>query len=173
MDYMFMNSEDCDQEETGEDRGMPILVMSDQDSGVCFSSVVPKKGSHPYAIMRVSNDLAILGHEKLILMSDGEPAIKSLKEAVQADSSMKIEVSGRTGAPREQIIKEESPAYDSRSNGYIESVIKSIQGKIRTMKDALESRLGLKIRDEHPSLPWLVRHAGFIRSRFHIDESGR
>ena len=123
--------------------------------------------------MRVGNDLAILGHEKLILQSDGEPAIKSLKGAVQADSSMKIEVSGRTGAPRDQIIKEESPAYDSRSNGYIESVIKSIQGKIRTMKDALESRLGLKIKDEHPSLPWLVRHAGFIRSRFHIDESGR
>ena len=75
--------------------------------------------------------------------------------------------------PRDQIIKEESPAYDSRSNGLIESVIKSIQGKIRTMTDALESRLGIKIKDEHPSLPWLVRHAGFIRSRFHIDESGR
>ena len=44
VDYMFMNSEDCHQEEIGEDRGMPILVMSDQDTGMCFSSVVPKKG---------------------------------------------------------------------------------------------------------------------------------
>ena len=90
-----------------------------------------------------------------------------------ADSSMKIEVSGRQGEPRDQIIKEESPAYDSRSNGYVEAVIKSVQGKIRTMKDALESRIGIKIRDDHPSLPWLIRHVGFIRSIFHVDETGR
>ena len=114
-----------------------------------------------------------LGYEQVILKSDGEPAIKALKEAVQTDSSMKIEVSGRQGEPREQIIKEESPACDSRSNGYIESVIKGIQGKIRTMKDALESRIGIKLKDDHSSLPWLIRHAGFIKSRFNIDESGR
>ena len=61
LDYMFMNTEDGGQEESEEDRGMPIMVMSDQATGMCFSSVVPKKGVHPYAVLRVSNDLAIFG----------------------------------------------------------------------------------------------------------------
>ena len=92
VDYMFMNSSDDKQDEDSSDQGMPILVMHDDKTGMTFSTVVPQKGVHPYASVRVSNDLSILGHEKIILKSDGEPAIKALKEAVQADSSMKIEI---------------------------------------------------------------------------------
>ena len=137
-----------------------------------FSSLVPRKGAHAYAVVRVCNDLSILGHEKVFLRSDGEPALKSLKEAVQCESSMKIELTGRAGGPRDQVGKEESCAYDSRSNGFIESQIRRIQGQIRTMKGALESRLGIKIKDNHECLPWLIRHASFIRSRLIEGSSG-
>ena len=97
--------------------------------------------------------------------SDGEPALRSLKEVVQADSSMKIELSGRRGDKRDQVIKEESCAYDSRTNGYIESKIRRVQGQIRAMKDALESRLGCKIKEDHECLPWFISHTSFLRSR--------
>ena len=110
---------------------------------------------------------------KLILKSDGESAIMALKEAVQAESSMRIEVSGRSGADSSRILKEESPAYDSRSNGVIESRIRQVQGLIRALKDALESRIGSKIKEDHICLPWLIRHAGFLRSRLKVDSSGR
>ena len=170
---MFMNSGEEHDQEGHSDPVMPILVMHDEKSGMTFSTVVPNKGLHPYAIVRTCNDLSLLGYEQITLKSDGEPAIKALKEAVQADSSMKIELSGRQGKPLGQIIKEESPAYDSRSNGRIESVIKSIQGQVRTMKDALESRMSMKIKDDHPCLPWMIRHAGYLRSRFHVGDTGR
>ena len=107
-----------------------------------------------------------------MLRSDGEPALKALKEAIQAESSMKIEVTSRTGSRREQVIKEESCAYDSRSNGFIESKIRRVQGQIRTLKDALEHRLSMKVRSEHECLPWLIRHAGFLRSRLIVGKSG-
>ena len=103
MDYMFMTSkhkgnkdevkdEDCaDQDE----KGLPILVISDHETGMTFASVVQKKGAHPYSVLRVCNDLALLAHPKLILKTDGEPAIQALKEAVQAESGLKIEVDKR------------------------------------------------------------------------------
>ena len=108
---------------------MPILVMCDQLTEVTFCSLVPKKGAQAYAIMRACNDLSMLGHEKIVLRSDGEPALKALKEAIQAESSMKIEVTAGSSSKREQVIKEESCACDSRSNGFIESKIRRIQGQ--------------------------------------------
>ena len=45
-------------------RGMPILVMIDHGTNMCFSSVVPKKGVHAYAVVRICNDLSLLGHSK-------------------------------------------------------------------------------------------------------------
>ena len=45
--------------------------------------------------MRVGNILTMLGHSRMILKSDQEPAIRALKEAAQADSSLKLEVQGR------------------------------------------------------------------------------
>ena len=173
IDYMYMKSQRTDdQEEEDDQESMPILVMSDQKIEMTFSSLVPKKGVHAYAIMRVCNDLSYLGHERIVIRPDGEPALRSLKEVVQTDPSMKIELSGRKCDKRDQIIKEESCAHDSRTNGYIESKIRRVQGQIRAMKDALESRLGCKIKDDHECLPWLIRHASFLRSRLVEGSSG-
>ena len=173
LDYMFLTSGEEREEEDEEKSGMPILVALDQESGMTFSSVVPKKGANAYAIVRLCNDLSLLGHAKLVLKSDNEPAIISLKEAVQADSSLKIEISGRKGDKSDQVIPEESCAYDSRSNGRIESAINRVQGIVRSLKHALESRVGTKIKSDHECLPWLIRHAGFLRSRFKVDDTGK
>ena len=77
--------EATDKEEDKEkEHGMPTLVMIDDKSDMAFSSVVPKKGVMPYAVMRIANDISLLGHPKVILKSDNEPAILALKEAVKA-----------------------------------------------------------------------------------------
>ena len=68
---------------------------------------------------------------KYMLKSDQEPAVVELK-----------------GLPKrsrdDEIIMEESPADDSRSNGYVERAAQAVQDQIRTMKSALEGRLGRK-----------------------------
>ena len=154
---------------------MPILIMVDHGCSMAFSSVVPRKGVHAYAVVRACNDLALLGHSKIILKSDNEPAILALKEAIKAESSQKIELTGRLNQDRKQdvIIPEESPAYDSRSNGKVEATIRWVQGQIRTMKSGLESRIGQEAKANHNSIPWLVRHATWIRNRFKIGTDGK
>ena len=84
MDYMFMD----DTQNEGEEKGMPILVAKDinQDgtgTGMIFAYVVPQKGVQPYAVKTLAGIVAQLGHQEVILRSDGEPAIVALKEAVK------------------------------------------------------------------------------------------
>ena len=51
IDYAFMH-DDRDKKEDSE-RGMPIIVMKDDDTKIKFARVVPKKGVDPYAVDRI------------------------------------------------------------------------------------------------------------------------
>ena len=75
--------------------------------------------------------MAQLGHQELILRSDGEPAIVALKEATKNERN-------------ERIVIESSPVKESRSNGAIEAAVQQVQGQFRTMKDALETNIGAR-----------------------------
>ena len=181
LDYMFMHSqkeEDPSQEKsTGMDTS-PILVMIDHQTTFGFSSVVPSKGVNPYAVHRLNEDLNFLGHRSINLKSDGESSIKALKEAVRARVAGTIEVNSsesEPGQPEElaQVIVEESAAYDSKSNGRVESYGKRVQGIIRSMKDGLEFRLGERIEAEHMLLAWLVQHASWCLNRFKVGSDGK
>ena len=61
---------------------------------------------------------------------------------------------------------EESPVEESRSNGHTERALQAVQDQTRTMKSALEGRIGEEVRPEHPGLPWLVMHSANIINRY-------
>ena len=63
--------------------GMLALVMIDGSSGMRSSSLVPRKGVRPSSVVRVSNGLRLLGHIKIALKSDNEPALRASKDVVQ------------------------------------------------------------------------------------------
>ena len=76
LDYTFMH----ESQNKHEEKGMPILVIKDikQDdtgTGMIFAQVVPQKGVQPFAVKTLAGVVAQLGHQELILRSDGEPAI--------------------------------------------------------------------------------------------------
>ena len=120
MDYGFMT-----EEGDGEEEVMPMLVMHDRDTKMKFAHIVPNKGVHPYAVARVTKDLELLGHTELILKSDGEPAIVSLKQAVKNELAGIINTEDqeeeRIKSKVTRAIPEESPVGDSQSNGEAET----------------------------------------------------
>ena len=121
LDYMFMHESQMAEEE----RGMPILVTKDAASkkgtGMVSARVLPAKGVNRYAVSNLASEIAKLGHNEMVLKSDGEPAIIALKQAVKMERS-------------ERIVLEESPVKESRSNGVIENAIQQVQGQIRATK---------------------------------------
>ena len=91
------------------------MVIKDRKIRTIRARVVPQKGNHWYGIKVLTGVLESLGHSKIILKSDQEPARLSLKDAVKSET-------------RINLVLEESPEYESRSNGEVERAIQKIQG---------------------------------------------
>ena len=120
-----------------------------------FAHVLPNKGVNDYAVQVVIKDLERLGHKRIILKNDQEPAVMALRAAVKARSSV-------------EIVPEESPAYESASNGEIKSTIRTIQDQIRTIKDDLECRIGARLGKDENVVTWMVTHAAETTNRYHV-----
>ena len=155
IDYMFMG----DQQGREEEKGMPTLVMKDRRTKVLWARVVPAKGVNAHAVKQLAKQITLLGHKRILFKSDGEAAIKALKGAVKNELNVDV-------AP------EESPVGDHAANGDVESAVRQVQGQIRTMKDALESRYGERIARDSHILPWLVMHAAATITRYRKDADG-
>ena len=144
-----------------EDQGLlPVLVMVDQTTGCTFSAVVTK-GVNPYALHTVTEGLKFLGRQgKAILMTDGEHAIKALAEA--AAKEMK------------GLQLQHAPKGSHASNGAAERAILEVARQVRTLVHALETRYpGYRLKTEGHVFPWLVRHAGWLITRFLVKDDGR
>ena len=125
VDYIWLKGKKGDGDD--ENKGNPILVMRCSQSKLTWSKVVLRKGVEPYSVKFACDMMAFSGHRKVILKSDGESSITALKDAIKAtcDVSMGVEV---------------SPMGDSQANGEVERAIQTVQGQVRTMKSALDSK---------------------------------
>ena len=79
FDYMSMH----DDQFEGEERGIPILVAKDRKKRVIRARVIPQKGAHWYGIKVGSTIVDSLGYKRVVLKSDQEPAILSMKEGIK------------------------------------------------------------------------------------------
>ena len=104
-------------------------------------------------------DLKWLGHTRIMLRSDNEPAI--LKLLSETFKDLRVEAV-------EQASENHPPAYDPSSNGEIENACRRLGGKLRTMKLDLESRLGRKMPVTHPAFAWVVEHAADLVSNVQV-----
>ena len=140
--------------------GQPILVLKTRNTQVVAASVVPVKGAHAHSVDLIVKFLKFVGERKVILKSDQEPAILALKDAVMAHSE--FNVSG-----------EESAVGDHSGNGAIEQAVQRVQGQTRVLKEALPARYDFKVDPAHVCLPWLIRHAAAVITRFQVGQDGR
>ena len=68
---------------------------------------------------------------------------------------------------------ETSAAYDKQSKGEVEQVVQEVQAQARTMRLALESRIGRQVHPSGNYFPWLVKHASLLINIFRRGEDGR
>ena len=55
----------------------------------------------------------------------------------------------------------------------IERGIQAVEGQSRTVKSAIEARLGERIPSDHDVIPWLVEYAAVPLNRCHVEEGGK
>ena len=72
-----------DEEEAEKEGQTPILVIKDCHSKALFAHACPCKGAHEAVVARVVSDLDMLGYKRVLVRTDGEPAILDLWNKVK------------------------------------------------------------------------------------------
>ena len=112
------------------------------------------------AVEHVSKALTYLGYKRIVIRSDGEASLVAFLKAVIK----------RWGG---EVVPEHSPVGDPQSNGAAEMAVGQMKGHIRTLKDALDTRIGAPLPESHPLLTWMARHASHTYRLFHRGPDGR
>ena len=68
---------------------------------------------------------------------------------------------------------EESPVGEHKSNGEVENTAQVIQGQLRTPRLGLQSRYQTRLRGDHPIMPRVIKHAAFVINVCKVGEDGR
>ena len=72
-----------------------------------------------------------------------------------------------------QAILGNSPVRSSGSNGIVERAIKEIEYHVKSMKSALDERLGTSIGATSNILAWLIEFSGVIINRYLVSKDGK
>lgn len=99
-----------------------------------------------------------VGRAEGILQSDKEVSLRMLLSKVAAEM----------GGLRVRT----SPAYSSGSLGAVERFHQTLQAQMRVLLLALQ-KIGMKLQNDSPLLPWLVRHAAWLVGRYLIHATDR
>ena len=128
-----------------------------------WAMLVLRKGTEfPWIVKRAAKFIDQLGHNRATLRCDNEPAIEALARDIAE-------------APQEgnQTVPERPPVGVSQSNGIIERTVGLVVGKARTLKSALEHRIGVKVPLDARILCWLVEFAAYLMDRCDIGSDGK
>ena len=66
------------EEEAERDGQTPIIVLKDCKSKAIFAHACPRKGAHEAVVSRIVSDLNSMGDRRILVRTDGEPAILDL-----------------------------------------------------------------------------------------------
>ena len=139
----------------------PVITMVEEKTGTHKAYVVPSKGYVDHVAKKLVQDVSELGFDAEILMKcDQEAALTDL-------------VKGMKRIRRAPIIVEHSKAKDSQSNGRAERGVQTVEGITRTLKLALERRLGVGIPCSHPIMSWLIPHGAETVNKCQVGQDGR
>ena len=112
---------------------MKCLAVRCHESKAVFSHAIPVKGRDEdnFVANLIKTDVEFMGHVKLILGSDTEPALLALGQA----ALLVIRCDVQNGGPQvEGISFEHSAEHDSQSNGGTECGIRAVRGMFRAAK---------------------------------------
>ena len=100
---------------------MTVITFRESESSAVHGLVVPHKGrGEDWAVKTVVKIIdELLGKRRIIMRSDGEPAIKAFRKRTQESMI-------------EDTISDESPKGDSASNSLAEEAVTSLERMIRT-----------------------------------------
>ena len=82
-------------------------------------------------------------------------------------------IAGVIAARDEPTIPRNSPVGESQSNGLVERAVRSSKDQIRTLRLALNKRVGCRVPAKHDLMTWTVQHSGELSSKYQVNRDGK
>ena len=113
------------------------LIVRCNATKLVFAHVVPVKGvdEDGHICELVASDIQWIGHSRLIIKADNEPALQT----VVVDTMRRLRIKAED---METLSKEQPERYESQSKGLIEAGVRNVRAQFRTLKACLECRIG-------------------------------
>ena len=133
---------------------LTVLVMQENLCRSVWAYAVDRKGAaESWVVDQIAEDINTIGlkNERIILKNDPEPSANDVARALATSRESDYGTA-----------LENSEVGESNSNGTVERAIQDVEGQVRTLRSALEHRIGTKVKLASTIVPWLVRHAAYL-----------
>ena len=138
-----------------------LMIGRDRWTKQVMAHLVKCKGLGDETIVkRVTQAVDELGYTKVVIKTDGEPAIVAVQEKIAANR-----VHGT--------LVENPPAYDPQANGGAERAVAEVKAQLRAIKFGLEKKVGTRIDIGRPMVEWMIPHAADVINRFLVGSDGK
>ena len=104
-------------------------------------------------VKRVTGSVDELGDRKVVIKTDGEPALVAAQEAIAANHV-------------HETLVENPLAYDPQANSSAERAVAEVKARLRAIQISLETRIRTQVNAEWPVLVWMIPHAADVINRF-------
>ena len=144
----------------GDEPCATVIVMRCCATGATDALMIPSKGYDSWVVRTLVSAIERYGHAKIILKSDGEPAMRAIRKAL-AKHHGGVE------------IPEEPPTGESQSNGLVEEPGKTIREMVKVYKDQIEANIKKQIDPQDKIMQWMVRWAAMAYNRYKRCSDGK
>ena len=166
IDYSYLKA-DGSYEETTQDPAVVVVTAVDKGTGMYTAYSVPAKNfEKDFLVKNIKSFVAQLGHVRVAIRSDGEPAI------LQVNQELRDELNKMRGKDAEtRAYSEQAPRYSAQSMGAVGAAQRTLKGDFLTMRSDLEAKTKLKLTPAMNVWPWMIRHG--TRARFGVKANMR
>ena len=166
MDYAQIEDTTADKDESETSGAAMIhkkrlLIGRDRWTKSVFTFLVKCKGRGDDKIVnKIVRAVDALGYRKLIIKTDGEPALVEVQEAVAR-------------ARVHETICENPLAYDPQANGGAERAVQEVKAQMRAVKIGLEMKVQATVNPTWAIIEWMLPHAADLINRFLVGADGK
>ena len=160
-DYLFITPRGVlmrdEMQEEDIEGALKVMVAYCGVTKSLFTHAVPKKGldEDGYIVEQLKQDVLWLGHAKVVIRSDNQPALVQVVQTTLAA----LKMAGVTSA-----IEEGSVPYDPQTNGAAENAVRLLKGTLKANLLGLDWQIQARVPVDHPIVTWLVSHSASVRT---------
>ena len=153
-DYMFIRT-------VAGSKTQPCITFVETRSGVVISFMCARKGGYEDLTKEILRHVEAYGFlNPIIILCDKEMSIIDVCRKVARERNART-------------VLRLAPKTSHQSNGFVEAVHGHIQGLARCYKTQIETSIVIQLSAISPVIPFAIRYAGFVLSRFTVRPNGR